>query len=130
MPAEMAALTADGFKDDFAQAGNRQQDKDQTVDENQHQRVGIGEPHAEADRIDEECVQAHAGGLCEGQVGKQADQQRAKDCGNCGCDVDRAIAHTVKVCKHPRIDHQDICHGHKRGDARNQFCANRGLALF
>ena len=87
----------DGVEDDLAEAGDGQQDEDDTVDEDHDQRIGIRQPHANADRVDEVSVQAHAGRLRERQVGQQTDGYGADDGGDGSCDVDRTITDTENV---------------------------------
>ena len=56
----------DGVEDELAQAGDGQQDEDDAVKQHQHEGIGVAQPHADADGIDEVGVEAHAGGLREG----------------------------------------------------------------
>ena len=118
-----------GVEDHLAQAGDGQQDEDDAVDQNQNQRVCVAQAEAEADRVDKECVQAHAGGLRQRQVGQEADQDGADDGGNRGRDVDRAVADRAEACEHAGVDHQNVGHRHERGNTGHDLCPD-GRTVF
>ena len=122
-------------KDKPAEACDREQKKHDAVHKNHDERICIGKAHADANRVNKECIQTHAGCLCKRQVGKQADEQRSEHCGDCGCDINGVII-TCAECvasergEHSCVDHQNVRHRHKGRDARNQFGANCGVVLF
>ncbi len=103
----------DGVKDHLAQAGDGQQDEDDAVNQNENQRVCVAQAEGEADGVDEECVQAHAGRLRQRQVGQQTDENGADDGGDGGRDVDRAVADSAEAGEHTGVDHQNVGHCHE-----------------
>jgi len=119
-----------GIKDQLAQTRDREQNEDQTVHKNKDQGVCIRKAKAEADRVNKESIQSHAGRLRQRQVGKQTDQHRADDGGQRGRNVHGVKRNAVQICKHTGVDHQNVRHRHKGRDARNQFGANCGVVLF
>lgn len=72
----------DRLKNDSAQSGDGQKNKNDSVDEDHNERVGIRKAHSEANRIDEECVQTHARSLRQRQLCHKSDEQRADNGGN------------------------------------------------
>ena len=118
----------DGVEDEFAQAGDGQQDEDDAVKQHQHEGIGVAQTHADADGIDKVGVEAHAGGLREGEVRQKADEQRADHGGDRRCDIHRTVADAEDIRavaegigKHTGVDHQNIGHRHERGDARHDL---------
>ena len=120
----------DGVEDNAAQAGDGQQDEDDAVNQNHDQRIGIGEAHTEADRVDKERVQTHAGGLCEGQIRQQSDQDGADHGGDCGSDVNRIVVAVTQRAEHTGVDHQDVSHCHECGNTGKNFCSYGCTMLF
>ena len=118
-----------GVEDHLAQAGDGQQDEDDAIDQNQNQRVCVAQAEAEADRVDKECVQAHAGRLRQRQVRQKADQDRADDGRDGGRDVDRAVADRAEACEHAGVDHQNVGHRHEGGDTGHDLCPDGGSML-
>ena len=49
------------YADLFAQTRDGQHDKDETFDQDQYESIRIGKPEADADSVNEECIQTHAG---------------------------------------------------------------------
>ena len=56
-------LLGDALEDQLPETGDGEEQEDQAVHQDQHQGIGIGETHAQADGVDEVGVEAHAGGL-------------------------------------------------------------------
>lgn len=104
----------DGVEDHLAKTRDRQQDEHDAVNEDEHEGVRVAQAEGEADGVDKEGVQAHAGGLRQREVRQQADEDCADDGGNGGRDIDRAIAHGAEGGEHAGVDHQNIGHCHER----------------
>ena len=119
----------DGVKDHLAQAGDGQQDEDDAVNQNENQRVCVAQAEGEADGVDEECVQAHAGRLRQRQVGQQTDENGADDGGDGGRDVDRAVADSAEAGEHTGVDHQNVGHCHE-GRYTGHDLGAHGRAVF
>ena len=133
----LADGVGDGGEDLLAQAGDGQQDEDEAVNENEHKGVGVGEAEADADGINEEGVQAHAGGLCERQIRQQSDEDGADDCRDRGGNVDGAVADAEdvrsvaeRIGEHVGVDHEDVSHGHERGQTCQDLSSDGGAVLF
>ena len=133
----LADGVGDGGEDLLAQAGDGQQNEDEAVNENEHKGVGIGEAEADADGINEEGVQAHAGGLCERQVRQQSDEDGADDCRDRGGNVDGAVADAEdvrsvaeRIGEHVGVDHEDVSHGHERGQTCQDLSSDGGAVFF
>ena len=95
----------DGVEDLLPQAGDSQQNKDDAVDQDHDQRIGVGEAKAHTNRVDKECVEPHAGGLCKGKIGQQSDQNGADHGRDGGRDIDGVVSDAVKLRKHASVDH-------------------------
>ena len=119
----------DRLKNDSAQSGDGQKNKNDSVDEDHNERVGIRKAHSEANRIDEECVQTHARSLRQRQLGHKSDEQRADNGGNGGGDVHGVVHSFAKTAEHTGVDHQDVRHGHKRRDAGKDLRAYCGMVF-
>lgn len=133
----LADGVGDGGEDLLAQAGDGQQDEDEAVNENEHKGVGVGEAEADADGINEEGVQAHAGGLCERQIRQQSDEDGADDCRDRGGNVDGAVADAEdvrsvaeRIGEHVGVDHEDVSHGHERGQTCQDLSSDGGAVFF
>ena len=100
----------DGLDDQFAETGNRDGDVDQTADEHHGQGLLPGKVERHADRVGEECVQAHARGLRVRDVG----EQRHDKCADRGSDdrrkEDRLRVHAC-FSQYLWVDEQDVRHG-------------------
>ena len=117
-----------GVENHAAQAGDGQEDENDTVNKNHDQRVCIGEAHANTDGVYEECVQTHAGGLRKRKIRQQSDQDGADHGGKCGCNINCAVTYaenvravTEGVGEHVSVDHQNVGHCHERGNTGEKF---------
>ena len=120
----------DGIKNLLAQAGDGQQNENDAVGQDQDQGVGIAEAQVETDGVDEIGVEPHAGGLRQGQVGQQTDEHRAEDGGDGRSNVHGVVGDLAfQLGKHAGIDHKDIGHGHKGGEAGDKLGADCGAVL-
>ena len=121
-----------GFEDELAETGDGQENEDEAVNKDHDQSVLIGEAQTEANGVNEECIQTHAGGLRKGKSCQKADEQGAEHGGDCGCDVNRVVHRAglaVKVAEHAGVDHQDVRHCHECGDTGYNFGTHRGLVF-
>ena len=105
----------DGVEDRFTHAGQRQDDKDDALDEYREQRNLPAVSIACHDRIGHEGVQAHAGGQRKRQVGHQAHARRADKGRQRGCQQDGGGIHAGRA-ENGRVNSKNICHGHKGCD--------------
>ena len=124
-------------EDLLAQTGDGEQNEDDAVGKDEHKRVGVAQAETDADGVDEEGVQAHAGGLCQRQICQKTDEQGTNDCGNCCGNVDRTIADaenvgsvTERIGKHPCVDHQNVRHCHEGCQTGKNFGSDCGVVLF
>lgn len=58
------------IKNLFAKSCNGQENEHDTLDKDKHQCVGIGQPEADADGVNEKGVKTHSAGLSQRQVGQ------------------------------------------------------------
>ena len=79
--------------------------------------------HAEHHTVGEEGVLAHARCLGDGVVGVESHDQGAQSRGKAGGDEYRTEVH-AGIREDRRVDHGDVSHGQKRGDARDYFLAD------
>ena len=113
----------------LADLGDGNQDVDQAADEDHGHGLLPLEAQAEADGVDEEGVQTHAGGLRQGQVGQQTDEHRAHDGGDGGGNVDGAVGDGSQGGEHAGVDHQNVGHGHEGGQTCDDLRADVGASL-
>ena len=121
-----------GVEDHLAQAGDGQQDEDDAVDQNQNQRVCVAQAKAEADRVDKECVQAHAGSQSEGLVGKESHSAHTNGGGQAGSQehaVPQLLTLSTKAREQVGVQGDDVGHRHERGQARQDLCPDGGSVL-
>ena len=105
----------DGVENRLAHAGQRQDDKDNALDEYREQCDLPAVPIACNDRVCHKSVQAHACGQCKRQVGHQAHARRADKGRQRGRQQDRRSVHAGRA-EDGRVDGKDISHGHKGRD--------------
>lgn len=103
------------LEDLLSEAGDRQQNENNAIQQNEDKRVRIRELKRKTARVHEKRVESHTGSLRQGKPGHQADEHGADDCGNRRRDVNRAVGNHAELRKHSRVDHEDIDHGHKSG---------------
>ena len=131
--------------DDLAAQGAHGDNQEQDAAE-QHDGQGLlpGVAHAQADRVGEEGVEAHAGGLGEGGVGQQG-REHAADGGGGGAGghqhghpqlaghggvEGRIVGAGVQVdAEHVGVDEDDVGHGKERGDAAYDLGADAAAPL-
>ena len=77
------------LENDFAKSGDGEKNKDDTVDKNENERVGVSETESETNGVNEERVQSHSRGLRERQISQKTDKNRADDRRDCRGYVNR-----------------------------------------
>ena len=126
---EEADTGADGF---FQGAGDRvdqvgpdlrdgHEDEQDAFDEDGGQGELPVVAHREADREDEEGVQAHAGGEAEGLLRVEGHDEGTDDGGQGGRREDGALRHPVEGAEDAGVDGQDVGHRQEGRDARDDL---------
>ena len=97
-------------------------------DEDHAQRRLPGHAAPDDDRVGEVGIQRHAGRQRDGIVGPQSHDQRGERGGNARGEQNSFHGH-AGFGKDARVDDHHIGHGRERGQARQQFAADRGVVF-
>ena len=82
-----------------------------------------GKAQTKTDRIDEKCIQSHAGSLGIGNVCNQSHHESTDDGGNNGSEKNSAPFH-VGFTENSRINGDDISHGKKSSQTCRDLCGD------
>ncbi len=116
----------DGVCDDLAHLEEREEHEDESLDEDGRQRELPTVAHAQADGVDEEGVDTHAGCQRKRFLGIERHHQRAYEGGQNGGGEHGAHRHPLRLerAEDTWVHGQDIGHGEKGGDTRIDLCAH------
>ena len=115
----------DGLDDVLADLGDGDEDVQQAADEHHGQRLLPGEAQSEADGVDKEGVQAHAGGQSIGHIGHKAHDQGADHRGDDGGQEHGAPFHP-RLAEQGGVDGDDVRHREEGGQAGHHFTSGGG----
>lgn len=118
-----------GIENELAETGCGEKNEDQAVSQNEEQSVRVGKAEAKANGVHEECVQTHTGSLRQRQVCHEAYEESADDCADCRCNVNCIVGNAGKCREHSGVDHEDVGHCHKGGNACYYLGANSSSTL-
>ena len=117
-----------GVKDGLPDVGQGQHHKNQSLHKDRQQRHLPGIAHPQADGIGHIGVQAHTGGQGEGQVCHQSHGRSADEGGQGRSQQNGSRIH-ARCGQDAGIDGQDVGHGHKGGDSRDDLGFHIGLVF-
>lgn len=115
-------IERNGIDDGFTHFAGGEQDEDDAFDKNSGQRDLPWDVISEHNAVGEECVESHAAGQAEWQIGDESHEKTAKRSSQTGACDERAGVHSC-FREDARIDGDDIGHGQESGESGEELGA-------